>query len=297
MKRILLASAVIGVLAGAAHVVLKAANRDRGQKPGAPRGEKKAVLVVSFGTSHLDSCEKTIGAIEQEIAAAFPDREVRRAFTSGMILKKLKNRDGVEIDGVAEALGRLLDGGFTDVLVQPTHVMNGNEYEDMMREAAGFEGKFNQLRYGAPLLTSSEDYFQLIEAIREEVFPLLEDELLVYMGHGSDHEANAVYSALNFMLSQKGIHNVVVGTVEAYPDLPAVLAIAKQSGKKRIRLMPLMVVAGDHAKNDMAGGEEDSWDTAFRNAGFEVEAQLKGLGEYAAVRKLYVEHARAAAGE
>ena len=297
MKRILLASAVIGVLAGAAHVVLKAANRDRGQKPGAPRGEKKAVLVVSFGTSHLDSCEKTVGAIEQEIAAAFPDREVRRAFTSGMILKKLKNRDGVEIDGVAEALGRLLDGGFTDVLVQPTHVMNGNEYEDMMREAAGFEGKFNQLRYGAPLLTSSEDYFQLIEAIREEVFPLLEDELLVYMGHGSDHEANAVYSALNFMLSQKGIHNVVVGTVEAYPDLPAVLAIAKQSGKKRIRLMPLMVVAGDHAKNDMAGGEEDSWDTAFRNAGFEVEAQLKGLGEYAAVRKLYVEHARAAAGE
>ena len=297
MKRILLASAVIGVLAGAAHVVLKAANRDRGQKPGAPRGEKKAVLVVSFGTSHLDSCEKTIGAIEQEIAAAFPDREVRRAFTSGMILKKLKNRDGVEIDGVAEALGRLLDGGFTDVLVQPTHVMNGNEYEDMMREAAGFEGKFNQLRYGAPLLTSSEDYFQLIEAIREEVFPLLEDELLVYMGHGSDHEANAVYSALNFMLSQKGIHNVVVGTVEAYPDLPAVLAIAKQSGKKRIRLMPLMVVAGDHAKNDMAGGEEDSWDTAFRNAGFEVEAQPKGLGEYAAVRKLYVEHARAAAGE
>lgn len=231
MKRILLASAVIGVLAGAAHAVLKAANRDRGQKPGAPRGEKKAVLVVSFGTSHLDSCEKTIGAIEQEIAAAFPDREVRRAFTSGMILKKLKNRDGVEIDGVAEALGRLLDGGFTDVLVQPTHVMNGNEYEDMMREAAGFEGKFNQLRYGAPLLTSSEDYFQLIEAIREEVFPLLEDELLVYMGHGSDHEANAVYSALNFMLSQKGIHNVVVGTVEAYPDLPAVLAIAKQSGK------------------------------------------------------------------
>ena len=297
MKRILLASAVIGVLAGAAHVVLKAANRDRGQKPGAPRGEKKAVLVVSFGTSHLDSCEKTVGAIEQEIAAAFPDREVRRAFTSGMILKKLKNRDGVEIDGVAEALGRLLDGGFTDVLVQPTHVMNGNEYEDMMREAAGFEGKFNQLRYGAPLLTSSEDYFQLIEAIREEVFPLLEDELLVYMGHGSDHEANAVYSALNFMLSQKGIHNVVVGTVEAYPDLPAVLAIAKQSGKKRIRLMPLMVGAGDHAKNDMAGGEEDSWDTAFRNAGFEVEAQLKGLGEYAAVRKLYVEHARAAAGE
>ena len=297
MKRILLASAVIGVLAGAAHVVLKAANRDRGQKPGAPRGEKKAVLVVSFGTSHLDSCEKTIGAIEQEIAAAFPDREVRRMFTSGMILKKLKNRDGVEIDGVAEALGRLLDGGFTDVLVQPTHVMNGNEYEDMMREAAGFEGKFDQLRYGAPLLTSSEDYFQLIEAIREEVFPLLEDELLVYMGHGSDHEANAVYSALNFMLSQKGIHNVVVGTVEAYPDLPAVLAIAKQSGKKRIRLMPLMVVAGDHAKNDMAGGEEDSWDTAFRNAGFEVEAQLKGLGEYAAVRKLYVEHARAAAGE
>ena len=297
MKRILLASAVIGVLAGAAHVVLKAANRDRGQKPGAPRGEKKAVLVVSFGTSHLDSCEKTIGAIEREIAAAFPDREVRRAFTSGMILKKLKNRDGVEIDGVAEALGRLLDGGFTDVLVQPTHVMNGNEYEDMMREAAGFEGKFDQLRYGAPLLTSSEDYFQLIEAIREEVFPLLEDELLVYMGHGSDHEANAVYSALNFMLSQKGIHNVVVGTVEAYPDLPAVLAIAKQSGKKRIRLMPLMVVAGDHAKNDMAGGEEDSWDTAFRNAGFEVEAQLKGLGEYAAVRKLYVEHARAAAGE
>ncbi|HIT18840.1 MAG TPA: sirohydrochlorin cobaltochelatase [Candidatus Fimivivens faecavium] len=297
MKRILLASAVIGVLAGAAHAVLKAANRDRGQKPGAPRGEKKAVLVVSFGTSHLDSCEKTIGAIEREIAAAFPDREVRRAFTSGMILKKLKNRDGVEIDGVAEALGRLLDGGFTDVLVQPTHVMNGNEYEDMMREAAGFEGKFDQLRYGAPLLTSSEDYFQLIEAIREEVFPLLEDELLVYMGHGSDHEANAVYSALNFMLSQKGIHNVVVGTVEAYPDLPAVLAIAKQSGKKRIRLMPLMVVAGDHAKNDMAGGEEDSWDTAFRNAGFEVEAQLKGLGEYAAVRKLYVEHARAAAGE
>lgn len=297
MKRILLASAVIGVLAGAAHAVLKAANRDRGQKPGAPRGEKKAVLVVSFGTSHLDSCEKTIGAIEREIAAAFPDREVRRAFTSGMILKKLKNRDGVEIDGVAEALGRLLDGGFTDVLVQPTHVMNGNEYEDMMREAAGFEGKFNQLRYGAPLLTSSEDYFQLIEAIREEVFPLLEDELLVYMGHGSDHEANAVYSALNFMLSQKGIHNVVVGTVEAYPDLPAVLAIAKQSGKKRIRLMPLMVVAGDHAKNNMAGGEEDSWDTAFRNAGFEVEAQLKGLGEYAAVRKLYVEHARAAAGE
>lgn len=297
MKRILLAAAAVGVLAGAAHAAVKAAARSGKTllQLEAPDEKKKAILAVSFGTSYPDNCERTIGAIERELAAAFPDWAVRRAFTSGMIIQKLKKRDGVEIDDVTEALERLLGEGFSEVLIQPTHVMNGNEYDDMMREATAFEGEFECMRYGAPLLTATEDSFALIEAIREEVFPLAEDELLVYMGHGSDHSANAVYSALNFMLMQKGMENVTVGTVEAYPDLPTVLEYAKRSGKKKVRLMPLMVVAGDHAQNDMAGGGEDSWDTAFRRAGFEVRTELKGLGEYAAVRKIYVEHARAAA--
>ena len=252
--------------------------------------DKKALLVVSFGTSHAETREKTIGAIEKDIAAAYPDYEVRRAFTSGMILKVLEKRDGVVIDNVAEAMNRLVSDGFEEVLVQPTHVIPGDEYDDMVADVMMFEDKFEKISIGTPLLHSTEDYRKVISAVMEQFSDLGEREALVLMGHGTEHPVNAIYAALDYMFKDIGHPNVFVGTVEAYPDVETLLKHVKAFRPEKITMLPLMVVAGDHAVNDMAGDEEDSWKSIFEKAGFKVECILKGLGEFQSIRDIYLEH-------
>ncbi len=257
--------------------------------------DKKAILVVSFGTSYNDSREKTIEAIENKMAEAFPDYEQRRAFTSQTIINKLAERDGLEIDNVEQAMERLISDGIGTVVVQPTHVMNGIEYEEMCEAIAPYEDKFADLKIGTPLLTSNEDYENVINGITAEIPELTqEDTAVVFMGHGTEHYSNATYAALDYRFKALGFDNVFVGTVESYPDFDKVLQDVNESGLKKVVLYPFMIVAGDHANNDMAGDEEDSWKTMFKKEGYEVECVIKGLGEFECVQDLFVEHAKAA---
>ena len=259
--------------------------------------EKKAILAVSFGTTFHDTLEKTIAAIEADLAAAFPDREVRRAFTSGMILRRLRERDGLEIDNVTQALERLEAEGFTDVTVQPTHVMNGDERDKMMAQAMPFAARFAHFAVGAPLLTETEDYFAAARALLERLPRQREDAALVYMGHGTGHYANAVYALLEYVLHDLGRRDIHIGTVEGYPGFDEVCRrLAETPQVKQVTLLPLMVVAGDHAKNDLAGQEEDSWRSTLEKRGYAVRCVLEGLGENPAIRAIFVRHAREAAG-
>lgn len=257
---------------------------------------KKAILVVSFGTSYQETRDKTIGAIEREIAAAWPEWEVRRAFTSGMILRVLQKRDGIHIDNVTEAMERLAADGIRDLVVQPTHVINGEEYEKMVALLAPWSGRFERFLVGRPLLTSSEDYDKVVEAVIREA-ELKEGDALVLMGHGTEHHVDAAYAALDYRFKDTGHENVFVGTVEGYPALEQVHKQLKRFGPKRVVLMPFMIVAGDHASNDMAGEDEDSWKNIFESQGYAVKCVMKGLGEIQAVRDIYLEHVRAAMEE
>ena len=257
--------------------------------------EGKALLAVSFGTTHEDTLEKNIAAIERDLAAAFPERTLRRAFTSGMVLRRWKKERGVEIDDVPAALERLAGEGYTDLLLQPTHVMNGEEYHKMLQQAERFRDRFDRLAVGAPLLTAAEDYLDLGRALMEVLPPKAEERAVVYMGHGSEHQANSAYALMEYAFHDLGRSDVIVGTVEGYPNFDAALRRLKERPAVReVELRPLMTVAGDHAKNDLAGGEEDSWKSRLEGMGYRVSCVLTGLGEYPQVRALFVDHARKA---
>ncbi|HIU25915.1 MAG TPA: sirohydrochlorin cobaltochelatase [Candidatus Copromorpha excrementigallinarum] len=252
--------------------------------------EKKAILAVSFGTSHKETREKTIGAIEEDMRRRFPDYQVRRAFTSGMIMRILRERDGIQVDNVAEALKRLADEGFDQVVLQPTHIINGDEYDKLMRQARECQSLFHRLNTGKPLLTDSADYEAVCRAIMGEFSHLKKDEALVLMGHGTGHFADAAYAALDYRFKALGAENVFVGTVEGYPGIEEVRGQVRKYSPRRVILLPLMVVAGDHAVNDMAGDEEDSWRSVFEKDGYETRCVLKGLGEFPEIREIYMEH-------
>lgn len=258
---------------------------------------KKALLVVSFGTSHKETREKNIEAIEKHIAAEYPDRELRRAFTSGMIMRILKKRDDIHIDNVAEAMERLVDEGYRDVLLQPTHIIKGEEYEKLLTQLEPYRKQLESIVVGDALLTVSDDYEDLCHGIFEEAKAYGakdEDTALVLMGHGTGHFSDSAYAALDYRFKALGYENVFVGTVEGYPDVDTVIEQVNAYMPKKVVLMPLMVVAGDHAVNDMASDEDDSWKTLFKEAGYEVECVLKGLGEMEAIRDMYLEHLKRA---
>ena len=259
---------------------------------------KPVILVVSFGTSYDDNRDLSIGAVEADITAAFPEYEVRRAFTAQTVIDILGDRNDLDIDNVTEAMDRLVADGVTKVVIQPTHVMNGAEYDDVMAEIAPYADKFEVMAVGAPLLTTHEDYEAVIDALlADNENAGSADTALVYMGHGTHHFANATYSQLEAMMHAEGYENAFVGTVEGFPTLEVVQSQVTAYGAKKIVLMPLMVVAGDHASNDMAGDEEDSWKVILTGAGFEVECVLEGLGQNAGIRAIYIDHIKAAIAE
>ena len=256
---------------------------------------KKAVLVTSFGTSHLDTLEKNILATEKAISEALPDFTLRRAFTSNIIMKKLKKRDGMEIDNVAEALTRLVEEGYQQVVIQPTHILCGEEYEKLCALAAPFMEKLT-ISMGTPLLRTIPQHEALAKAMVDLVPRPREDEAVLFMGHGSPHYANSAYALLQYLLEDMGENHIFIGTVEGLPTLSqAIRRIRKNEKIRKITVLPLMVVAGDHACNDMAGDGEDSWKNVLRNEGFEVTCLLRGLGESEAIRRLFAAHALEAA--
>lgn len=257
--------------------------------------KKKAILVVSFGTSYNDTREKTIGAIERKIADTFPEFDVRRAFTSKIIINILKERDGLKIDNVSEAMNKLFLEGYGVVIIQPTHVMNGEEYEGLLKAAEPFNDKFVKIEYGEPLLTSSEDFKESVNVIAKSV-PEIKDEktAVVFMGHGTEHYADAAYAALDYRFKAMGYGNVYVGTVEGYPDINQVLSFVDAGSYKRVVLYPFMIAAGDHANNDMAGEEDGSWKTEFEKHGYKVSGVIKGLGEYPGIQNMFINHIKRA---
>lgn len=249
---------------------------------------EKGILAVSFGTSHIDTMEKTISVIENEIAREFPEWRVYRAFTSKMIVRKLKRTENLAIDTVAEALKRMAEDGIREVIVQPTHIINGIENDRMMEDLMENMSMFSKIRVGKPLLSSVDDYKKAIHAVMSEV-GLETGEMLVLMGHGTDHHANAAYPTLEYTFHALGYNQVLVGTVESFPELKNVMAKLEIAARKKVALMPFMLVAGDHAKNDMAG-EEDSWKSELEETGYEVRVIMKGLGEFEGIRKIFLDH-------
>ncbi len=257
-------------------------------------GEKE-LLVVSFGTSYNDSRRLTVGGIEGALEAAFPDWSVRRGFTSQIIIDHVRSRDGELIDNVEEALDRAIENGVKTLVVQPTHLMDGFEYNDLADALAGYADAFERVALGAPLLTTDDDFSRVADAIAEATKEYDDGETAIcFMGHGTEAESNAVYAKMQQVLQDKGCTNVFIGTVEATPSVEDVLGMVQAGSYKRVVLEPLMIVAGDHANNDMAGDEEDSWKSVFAGAGYEVLCVLRGLGEMEAIQTLFVEHAQAA---
>lgn len=257
--------------------------------------KQKGILVVSFGTSYHDTRKKTIEAIEKEIQNAFRDYEIYGAFTSQVIKKKLEAQ-GIGVYNVQEALHAMEEAGITDtIILQPTHMINGIENDLMLETALEVKHKFSKVIYGDPLLTEPEDYKELAGILHEE-YPVKEDEVLVLMGHGSEHHANAAYPALGYVLQNCGYENMLVGTVEGYPGLDEVKKQLHKMGKHKVCLAPMMIVAGEHAHKDMIGNE-NSWKTELEREGFQVRYHLKGLGEIEAVRQMFVNHVKAAIGE
>lgn len=256
------------------------------------------LLVVSFGTSFNDNRRLTIGAIEEAMEKAFSDYSVRRGFTAQIVIDHIQRRDGEVIDNMTQALDRAVDNGVKTLIVQPTHLMNGFEYNDVVDEVAQYADAFDKIVMGAPLLTSDED-FQIVARAMVDATAQYDDgkTAICFMGHGTEAESNAVYGIMQTVLTDGGYANYFVGTVEAEPSLDDVLELVKAGNYEKVVLQPMMIVAGDHANNDMAGDDEDTWKTAFEGAGYQVECVLKGLGEYEAIQQLLVDHVKDAAAK
>lgn len=273
----------------------------------------KEIIVVSFGTSFNDSRAQDIGGIEKAIQKANPDWSVRRAFTAQIIINHVLARDGEKIDNVDQALKRAVDNGVSTLVIQPTHLMHGAEYDELCETLKDYEDKIEKVVIAEPLLgevgadakvinKDKETVAKAItaEAVKEAGFESLEEAVdkstaFVFMGHGTSHTAKVTYSQMQTQMDELGYENVFIGTVEGEPEeteLSEVINKVKEAGYKNVILRPLMVVAGDHANNDMAGDEEDSWKSGFEADGSfdSIECQISGLGRIEDVQKLYVEH-------
>ena len=254
----------------------------------------KAILVVSFGTSYEASRKATIEKIEQDIRNAFQDHRIYRAWTSKFIISILKKRDNYTVPTVKEALEQMITDGIREVVVQPTHILDGIENNIMKEEVLSYKESFDKIAFGTPLLADSKDESQAINAVTTEFSDLKETEALVFMGHGTTHQVNTVYAGLDQKFKESAHANVFIGTVEVDPTIHDLVKEVTSFQPSKIYVTPFMIVAGDHAHNDMAGDFPDSWVCQFENAGFEVCPIIKGLGEYPGIRRMYVEHAQKA---
>ena len=286
-----------------------------------PRNEdeigENELLVVSFGTSFNGSRAADIKGIEDALQAANPDWSVRRAFTAQIIINHVQARDGEKIDNMEQALDRAVANGVKNLVVQPTHLMHGAEYDEMCEAVEQYRDKFDSVAIAEPLLGEVGEDATVINADKEAVAAAITAEAVktagyddaaaaaadgtafVFMGHGTSHTAKVSYSQMQTAMQTLGYDNVFIGTVEGEPEdtaCDAVIEKVKEAGYTKVILRPLMVVAGDHANNDMAGAEDDSWLSQFNAAGCfdSVDTQIAGLGEIADVQQLYVAHTKAA---
>lgn len=259
--------------------------------------KKKAILVVSFGTSFHDTRKKTIDKIVEDIKNAYPNYTVYQAWTSKMIIYKLLMRDGIQINTVSEAAAQMIADGIEELIVQPTHIINGIENELMKEDILNYQKQFNKINFGDPLLTTTHDNIQAIQAVMKEYMDLQRDEVLVFMGHGTTHYANSVYAALDYTFKDMGYDNVFLGTMESYPSIDTLKKLIHAYETTKVKLVPFMLVAGNHATNDMSGDNEYSWKNQFEKGGYKVDCIMRGLGEYEGIRQIYLEHLNNALGD
>ena len=278
------------------------------------------LLVVSFGTSFNDSRTEDIGGIEKALQKAYPDWSVRRAFTAQIIINHVQARDGEKIDNMDQALQRAVDNGVKNLIVQPTHLMHGAEYDELSEAVASYSDKFESVSIAEPLLgevgsaddSVNSDKEAVAKAVTAEAVKTAGYESLdaakedgtafVFMGHGTSHTAKISYSQMQNQMNALGYDNVFIGTVEGEPEdtaCEAVIEKIQEAGYKKVILRPLMVVAGDHANNDMAGDDDDSWKSQFEASGVfdSIETQIAGLGQIPVIQDLYVSHTHAAMEE
>ena len=275
------------------------------------------LLVVSFGTSFNDSRAEDVKGIEDALAKAYPDWSVRRAFTAQIIINHVEARDDEVIDNMDQALDRAVANGVKNLVVQPTHLMHGAEYDEMVEALDSYKDKFESVAIAEPMLGEVGDDATVINDDKKAVAQAITDEAckiagydsmeaaaedgtaFVFMGHGTSHTANVTYDQMQTQMDDLGFTNAFIGTVEGEPEdteCQAVIEKVKEAGFKKVVLRPLMVVAGDHANNDMAGDDEDSWKSQFEASGAfdSIDCQIEGLGRIEAVEDLYVEHTKAA---
>ena len=276
------------------------------------------LLVVSFGTSFNDSRAQDIKGIEDALAAAYPEWSVRRAFTAQIIINHVQARDGEKIDNMDQALERAVANGVKNLIVQPTHLMHGAEYDEMVEALEAYKDKIEHIAIAEPMLGEVGSDATVINADKEAVAKAIVDAAVadggfesvaaakdagtafVFMGHGTAHVAKVTYSQMQSQMASLGYENVFIGTVEGEPEetsCASVIEAVKAAGYTTVVLRPLMVVAGDHANNDMAGSDDDSWKSMMEAAGLTTVCQIAGLGRLKAVQQLYVAHSAAAMAE
>ncbi len=252
---------------------------------------KTAILVVSFGTTYADTRKKTIEATENAIANKFPDADVFRAFTSNIVLKRIKENEGIAIDTPQQAIEKIRSLGYQDVFVQSLHIIPGHEYDLIVKSMSPYASDFENFVIGKPLLTSFVDYRD-VKNFLVGMNELADDEAVLFMGHGTATDiAFTAYGCLDHMLM--GTRNYL-GTVESWPDLKMEMARMKADGIKKVNLFPFMLVAGNHANRDMASDDPNSWNSLLQKAGFETTTNLVGLGESEFIQNQFAKHLRAA---
>lgn len=250
---------------------------------------KKALVTISFGTTHKDALEKSIKIVEQELINQHKERDFFRAFTSRIILKKLKNK-GQDIKNETDILQHLFELKYDDILIQPLHIIPGHEYEKILSAISIYKSKFNKIQIIQPLIYNDIDYSEIILAMEKELNELINNyDTVLYMGHGTSHYSNACYSRLQlqFEVQKK---KMLIANVEGYPDLEWGIEKLRAKKANKILLMPFMMVAGEHTKNDMMGDDSDSWVNILKRKGFKVDVIPKGLGEYKTIRELIIKN-------
>ncbi|MEG1806781.1 MAG: sirohydrochlorin cobaltochelatase [Cetobacterium sp.] len=248
--------------------------------------KKGAIVVAHFGTTHQDTKEKTIDIINKKMSKEFEKLDFFQVYTSRIINRILAKR-GIENLNTSQMLEALKNQGYKHVIIQPTYIINGTEMEALKREVEQYSHHFEDIRVGTPLLTSTEDYFEVIKVIFEENVDLTSDEAIVLVGHGTEHPAMSSYPMLDYVARDLNLP-LYIGTVEGYPSIENVKKLLEKDKKKKVILQPLMFVAGDHAKNDIA----EDWKNELENEGYEVTLNLKGLGEIEKVQDIFIERAK-----
>ncbi|MCH3962931.1 MAG: sirohydrochlorin cobaltochelatase [Clostridium sp.] len=252
---------------------------------------ERGILIVSFGTSIPKILKSCIESTENSIKNAFKSYEVRRAFTSHMIIDKLKKDYNLSIDTVEEALEEMELDGFREVYIQPLHIIPGDEYDKLVASSCKYSSRFESLVIGRPVLYRQNDYRIAVKALRTQIQKYCSHgSAIILMGHGSSHPINASYSMLQYMLRDEGINNAYIATVEGYPALENVIPQLEAKNVEKVMLMPFMLVAGNHAFEDMAGSLPDSWKNILEREGFDVKCYMHGLGENPCFHSIYIQH-------